>query len=184
MRAAIFLLAAAIVPAGAQLGTMKQAPPAAVKSGTVGAAGAPLQTMQALEKDLDGRIASTGGADPCVIWGGTRGVVVNGLGAIFTAEVELAATPGGVGLFQATVGPEQKAKILKNKLAHVPLLEQTMRDMVLSLSASPALRLADTDQVVVAVRLWYRPWEDRSGLPGEIVMRLDHRGGVPKMDVQ
>jgi hypothetical protein len=86
-------------------------------------------------------------------------------------------------MFQ-TIGPEQKAKILKNKQAHLPLLEQTVRDIALSLAASPSLKLADSEQVVVAVRLWYRPWEDKSGLPGQIVVRIDHRGATPKMDVQ
>jgi hypothetical protein len=167
MKLAIFLAVAAVVPASAQLGTMKQAPPASVK--TAGTMDVPLQT---------------GGADPCNLLGQTRGIYVSGLGAIFTAEVELAATPGGVGLFQTTVGPAQKAKIHKDKLAHVPLLETALRDMALSLAASPSLRLSDTDQVVVAVRLVYRPWEDMTGLPGQILVRLDHRGGIPKVEVQ
>jgi len=128
--------------------------------------------------------SATGGPDPCVVRGLTRGLHMNGLGAVFTAEVELAATPGGVGLFQTTVGPDQKAKFHKTKLARVPMLQQTMRDMVLSLAASPALKLADNDQVVIAVRLWYQRWEDTTGLPGQIVARLDHKGGTVKMDVQ
>jgi hypothetical protein len=190
MRLVIFLTAVALVPASAQLGTMKQAPPAAVTAKPAGAvtisekSPVPLQTIGALEKEMDGRISATGGADPCNILGQTRGLYVSGLGAVFTAEVELAATPGAMGLFQTAVGPEQKVKVHKSKLAHVPLLQQTMRDMVLSLAASPALKLADTDQVVVAVRLVYRPWEDMTSLPGEIVMRLDHRGGSLKMEVQ
>ena len=182
MKLAIFLAVAAVVPASAQLGTMKQAPPASVK--TAGTMDVPLQTIGALEKDMDGRISATGGAAPCNLLGQTRGIYVSGLGAIFTAEVELAATPGGVGLFQTTVGPAQKAKIHKDKLAHVPLLETALRDMALSLAASPSLRLSDTDQVVVAVRLVYRPWEDMTGLPGQILVRLDHRGGIPKVEVQ
>jgi hypothetical protein len=59
-----------------------------------------------------------------------------------------------------------------------------MRDMVLSLAASPVLKLSDNDEVLVVVRLWYQPWEDSSGLPGQIVARLDHRGGTVRMDVQ
>jgi hypothetical protein len=114
----------------------------------------------------------------------TRGLYVGGLGAVFSAEVELTATPGGVGLFQTSVGPEQKANIRKSKLAHVPLLEKTLNDMVLSLAASPALKLSDTDQVVVAARLVYRSWEDTSGMPGQIVARLDHRGGTVRVEVQ
>jgi hypothetical protein len=83
-----------------------------------------------------------------------------------------------------TITPEQRVSIHKRKLAHVQLLQQTMRDMVLSLAASSALKLSDTDQIVVAVRLVYRPWEDMTGLPGQVVMRMDRRGGMPRVEVQ
>jgi hypothetical protein len=100
--------------------------------------------------------------------------------------VELSATPGGIALFGNVnqIGADQKAKYHKAKLARVPLLEQTMRDMVLSLAASPVLKLNDSDQIVVVVRLWYQRWEDTANLPGQIVARLDHRGGTVKLDVQ
>jgi hypothetical protein len=188
MKLTIFLLAAALAPAYAQLAPMKPAPSsvAAKPAGTVTTpdkATAPLPTIVTLEKEMDGRIVSTGGSDPCVIWGASRGVYLSGVGAIFTAEVELANTPGAATLFQA-IGPEQKAKILKNKQAHVPLLEQTVRDVALSLAANPALKLADTDQVAVVVRLWYRLWEDKTGLPGQIVARIERRGAPVKLEVQ
>jgi hypothetical protein len=143
-----------------------------------------LQALHTLEKEMDTRIASTGGKNPCNVLSSSRGLYISGLGAVFSAEVELAATPGGVGLFQTGVGPEQKAKYRKDKLTNVPLLEQTLRDMALSLAASPALKMADSDQVVVAARLVYRSWEDLTGMPGQIVAHLDRRGGAVKMEVQ
>jgi len=30
----------------------------------------------------------------------------------------------------------------------------------------------------------YRPWEDTSGLPGQIVMRADRQGGNIRMELQ
>jgi hypothetical protein len=193
MKLTIFLTAIALVPASAQLAPMKQAPPpstvAAKPAGTIGTPDKPpasLQTIIGLEKEMDQRLGTTGGTDPCVVRGPSRGLYVNGLGAVFTAEVELAATPGLHALFgtQSQVGPEEKARYHKTKLARVPQLQQTMRDMVLSLAASPVLKLSDTDEVIVVVRLWYQPWEDTSGLPGQIVARLDHRGGTIRLDVQ
>ena len=189
MKLLIFLTAVALVPASAQPGTMKQASPASVSAkpaGTIPTTERPPAALQTitLEKEMDERIGATGGADPCVVRGPSRGLYVGGLGAVFTAEVELVTTPGGMALFQTTVSPDQKAKYHKTKVARVPMLEQTMRDMALSLAASPVLKLADNDQVVVAVRLWYQRWEDATGLPGQIVVRLDHRGGTVKMDVQ
>jgi hypothetical protein len=188
MKLTIFLVAAGLAPANAQLAPMKTAPAAVAAKpagamGTATASPVALPAIVALEKEMDGRIASTGGADPCQIWGASRGVYVSGIGAIFTAEVELAATPGAAAMFQA-ISPEMKVKILKNKQAHLPLLEQTVRDLTLALAASPSLKLADSDQVVVSVRLWYRPWEDKTGLPGQIVARIDRRGGTVKMEVQ
>lgn len=190
MKLALCLAAVALMPASAQLGTMKQAPPVTPAVRPSGAMvvsekpAVPLQALGVLEAEMNARLGATGGADPCNVLGQTRGLYLAGLGAVFTAEVELAATPGGIGLFQTAVGPEQKSKIHKSKLAHVPMLQQTMRDMVLSLAASPSLKLADTDQIVVAVRLVYRPWEDTNGLPGQIAMWLDHRGGSVKMEIQ
>ena len=191
MKLALFLTtAAALIPASAQVPTMKQPNPAvaAARAGTGATLEKPafsLQTIGGLEKELDGRISGTGGSDPCVVpGGGTRGFYVNGLGMVLTADVDLVNSPGGIGLMQATVSAPQKAAIRQRKLAHVPLIEQTMRDMILSISASSALKLADSDQVIVAVRLVYRYWEDTKDLPGQIVMRLDRRGGSILMEVQ
>jgi hypothetical protein len=183
------LIAASCLTGSAQVSPMKKAAPTAVAANRAGAVVTPekpaiaLQTLGTLEKEMDGRLGATGAGDPCVVLGLTRGLYVNGLGAIFTSEVDLVNSPGR-GLFPTTPSPDEKGLIHKRKLARVPQLQQTIRDMVLSLAASPALKLADSDQIVVAVRLVYRPWEDMSGLPGQIVIRADRRGGALKMEVQ
>jgi hypothetical protein len=186
MKLTILLTAIALAPAGAQPAPMKPAATTA-SAATIGimeTSPVPLQTLRAIEKEMDGRILATGGSNPCNILNPSRGVYVTGLGAVFSAEVELAPTPGGIGLFQSAVGPEQKAKFRKDKLTNIPLLEKTLSDMVLSLVASPTLKLSETDQIVVAARLVYRSWEDTSGMPGQIVAHLDRRGGTVKMEVQ
>jgi hypothetical protein len=193
MKLTILMTAIALVPASAQLAPMKQAPPASVAAkpdgtiGTLDRSPASLQAIIGLEKEMDTSLGTTGGStDPCVVRGPSRGLYVNGLGVVFTAEVELAGTPGLHGLFgtQSQVGPEEKGRYHKIKMERLPVLEQRMRDIVGSLAASPALKLADNEQVVVSVRLWYQRWEDTTGLPGQIVARLDHRGGTVKVDVQ
>ena len=40
------------------------------------------------------------------------------------------------------------------------------------------------DQLVVGVRLMYRPWEDTKDLPGQIVMRADRQGGNIRTELQ
>jgi len=191
MKLTIFLTSIALASAYAQTAPMKPAPSAASAASPAGviarteASPVSLQTLLALEKEMDGRIAATKGSGlPCSVLSPTRGVYVSGLGAVFSAEVELAPTPGGIGIFQPTAGPEQKAKSRKDKLANVPLLEKTLSDMVLSLAASPALKLSDNDQIVVAARLSYRSWEDTNGMPGQIVAHVARRGGAVKVEVQ
>ena len=189
MKLTIFLTAIALVSASAQTAPMKPAAttasarPSGTLTGTEAPA-VPLQIIRGLEKDMDGRIAVTGGKSPCNVLVGTRGLYISGLGAVFSAEVELSVTPGGIGLFQTNVGPEQKAKYHNDKLTNIPLLEKTLSDFALALAASPALKLSDRDQVVVAARLNYRPWEDTTGMPGQIVAHIDRRGGAVKMEVQ
>jgi hypothetical protein len=192
MKFTIFLTAVALIPASAQIAPMKPAPPAASAAGTIiKAETSPmsLQILRNFEKDIDGRIGATGTVgsgghgQPCNVLTPSRGIYVAGMGAVFTSEVELASTPGGIGIFQ-TATPELKAKVRKDKLANVPLLEKTLSDMVLTLVASPALKLAENDQIVVAARLTYRAWEDTTGMPGQILAHLDRRGGVVKVEVQ
>ena len=190
MKLTIFLTAIALLSASAQPAPMKPAATTASTAkppGTLGGTetpNVPLQVIRGLEKDMDGRIATTGGKSPCNVLSATRGLYISGLGAVFSVEVELAVTPGGISLFQTPVGPEQKAKYRNDKLTNIPLLEKTLSDMALALAASPALKLSDRDQVVVAARLVYRAWEDTAGMPGQIVAHLDRRGGAVKMEVQ
>jgi hypothetical protein len=190
MKLTIILTAISLVSAAAQPAPMSPAAnaPAAKPANTIGAtetASVSLQTLQSLEKEIDNRIGATGAKTaPCSLLTSTRGLYIAGLGAVFSAEVELAPTPGGIGIFQTTVGPAQKAKYRNDKLANIPLLEKTLSDMALALAASPALKISDRDQVVVAARLFYRPWEDIAGLPGQIVAHLDRRGGTVKMEIQ
>jgi hypothetical protein len=171
---------------GAAHAQVKSVPVAAKPTGAVAPADkppVPLETIRTLEKEMDARIANTGTpGDYCVVLGSTRGFYLNGLGAFFTAEVGLAVYPGAAALFQAPVGAEQKARIRKSKLAHAPMMEQTLQAMVLSLVGS--LKLADNEQVVVAVRFYDQAAEDRTNLPAQMVARLEHRGGAIKVDVQ
>jgi hypothetical protein len=145
----------------------------------------PLQAITTMEKEIDSRIVATGGADPCVVLGGgARGLYVTGFGAVFTSDVDLVNSPA-IGLFQTTISPEQKALVHKRKVAHVELLKNSMREMLVALAQSASLKnLASVDQIVVGVRLMYRPWEDTTGLPGQIVMRADRQGGNIRTELQ
>jgi len=193
MKSAALLLtvaaAVALAPAGAQIQTPSAPPsPVAAKpaTGTVGTERGPvgLQALTSLEKDLDSRLAATGGNDPCVVLSGTRGIYVTGFGAVFTSDVDLILSPA-IGIFQTSMPTDRKVDVHKRKLAHLALLQGSMREMLVALAQSASLKsMAATDQIVVGVRLMYRPWEDTSGLPGQIVMRADRQGGNIRMELQ
>ena len=190
MNKTALLIAMTLTPVGAQIqqrpvppSTVTAKPPAGVSLPAAGTTGGIV--LDSLEKDLDRRISTTGGTDPCYLLGLTRGLYISGFGAVFTAELDLVANSPQLGPFKTSVTPEEKATVHKRKLAHVPLLQNTLRDMIAALAASPALKNApDTDQLVVAARLVYRPWEDTSGLPSQIVVRSDRRGGNIRTEVQ
>jgi hypothetical protein len=78
----------------------------------------------------------------------------------------------------------EKEKIRQRKLDRLPALRQAMRDVWRD-SATTLTSVPDNQQVVVAVRLLYLPWEDTHGLPGEIVMKGDRRtalAGAPQTE--
>jgi hypothetical protein len=188
MRTAALLSVFALGSAWAQIQLKQQAPASTVAAKPTttpslpGTAAVPLQTMAQVEKDLNNRISATGGADRCVLLGPSRGVYVSGFGAVFSSEVDLVNSTD-LGPFKTTITPQEKDATHKRKVARVPVLEQSMRDMVKA-SAVALKDLPETDQIVLAVRLMYRPWEDTSGLPGQIVMRMDRKGGDIRMELQ
>jgi hypothetical protein len=95
--------------------------------------------------------------------------LLEGFGAVFTAEVSLAngASPNP---FRPTITKDDMARIRAKKQERLPLLRQCMRDMLLAAAAS----LDETpagEQIVVGVSLIYYPGEDKSGMPGQILMQ-------------
>ncbi len=127
------------------------------------------QAVTDVEKRLDARINMIGGADPVYVLGLTRGLYLPGYGAVFTAELDLIPTPIP-NPFRPKITPEEAVKVHQRKIEHLALLKKSMHDMWVD-AASSLTSLPDTDQIVVAVRLFYQPWEDMNGLPAQIVMK-------------
>ena len=187
----LFVSAVVLAPAGAQIQIPSAAPSSvAAKPATATLGGErtaiPLATMLTLEKDINGRLAAVGGGtDPSVVLGrGARGLYVTGLGAVFSIDMDLISTPA-MGPFRASFSPEEKAAIHKRKVAHLALLETSMRETLAALAQSPLLKsMQGTDQIVLAARVMCAPWEDTTGLPGQIVMRADRQGGNIRTELQ
>ncbi len=184
MKSAAILLVLSLAPAWAQL----PRPPAAEPTVASAAAPArsvtptekprvPRQTLADVERRLDTKLASLGGAnDPMDVLGASRGIYLDGYGAVFTVEASLIITPG-LNPFHTMMTEPEKAKVHQRKLDRLPMLKQAMRDAWRD-SATALTAIPDNQQVVIAVRLLYLPWEDTRGLPGEIVMKGDRRAAV------
>jgi hypothetical protein len=131
-----------------------------------------LQTLTDVEGRLNTKLASLGNVnDPVDLLGAARGIYLDGFGAVFTIEASPIITPG-LNPFRPTMSEPEKEKVRQRKLDRLPMLKQLMRDMWRD-SATALTAIPDNQQVVIAVRLLYHPWEDTRGLPREIVMKGD-----------
>ncbi|HXB71510.1 MAG TPA: hypothetical protein VNY05_24960 [Candidatus Acidoferrales bacterium] len=176
LKLALFLLAA--YPLGAQL-------PKPVRTVSTAAVNPTLpnpakttkiapQNLKELESRFDMQLASIGGPnDPIDILGTTRGLYLDGYGAVFTSEMSLIITPR-INPFHQQMTKEEVAAVHRRKSARLPLLKQAMADMMKN-SALALTQIPDSQQIVVAVRLLYLPYEDTTGLPAQVLMSASRR---------
>jgi len=132
------------------------------------------QTFRELERHFDSQLATIGGPnDPIDLLGTTRGLYLDGYGAAFTTEVSLIVTPP-INPFHQQITKEEAARVHQRKVARLPQLKQAMTDMMKS-SAMTLIQIPDSQQIVVAVRLLFLPWEDTTGLPAQVLMSASRR---------
>ncbi|MBM3466079.1 MAG: hypothetical protein FJW40_10370 [Acidobacteria bacterium] len=123
--------------------------------------------LVALEKSFNRKV-ETLYDDPFALLGPARGVYLDGYGAVFSAEVNLA--PAAISPFRPQMKPEDIAKLRQRKLDRLPLLRQAMRQL-LSEAAVSLEGLPREERIAVAVSLFYLPWESQTGLPGQLLMQ-------------
>jgi len=152
-----------------------QAPLKVVNPPTAERVGVPRKIFTDLESNFDYKLRIANDKDPFDLLGLTRGLYLPGYGAVLTTEISLIATPT-INPFRLKITPEEAARVHQRKLDHLPLLKKTMQSMWKD--AAAALGIPDTEQVVLAVRLLYQPWEDTTGLPGQIVIKGPRKAAV------
>ena len=128
---------------------------------------AAMVSVVAQQKSIDGKLAHIWPDEPFFVLGTTHGVYLEGYGAVFTAEVNLATAP--VSPLMPTPSQEMIENHHQKKVARLPDLERAMRELLVQ-TASSMTMLNDTDNVVLAVSLTSYSWEP-SGLPSQIVMQ-------------
>ncbi|WP_031496129.1 hypothetical protein [Bryobacter aggregatus] len=125
--------------------------------------------LSPIEKRIDQRL-ETLFDEPFLLLGLTRGLYLDKFGAVFSAELQLIATPG-VGTFGFTAPTRDMIVSTRTKkLARLPLLKDAMKTQLAS--AALALdKLPADERVVFGVSIFRRSWEDSNGLPAQIVMQ-------------
>ena len=123
-----------------------------------------------MENVINGRIQGMFPDEPWVLLGFTRGFYVNGVGVMFSADVNLATGPA-----VTPFNPNPRKDLLiaqhEKKQKRLPVLRETMYTIVRYLTTAVA-GLPEDEQVVLCVSLMRSPWEIGNDIPAQIVMHV------------
>lgn len=168
-------IAARPAPAPAAVAAKAPAAPAASVMASKGVK-IPLSALYSVERTFDDKLRRIGDPNTVDMLGATRGIYLEGYGAVFTSEIGL-VTPPAIYPFHPEALPEDKLQLHQRKIARLPRLREAMREMMRA-AATGLPAVPEDQQIVIAVRLDYRQWEDTSGLPGLITIKADRKSAL------
>jgi hypothetical protein len=129
--------------------------------------------IEAMQQSLDKKLSGLWPADPAEMLGLSQGAYIQGYGAVFLGEVNVAPT-AGISPFHPTVTPDEVRRTHDKKLQRIGAIRSAIRGVLMdsarSLDAVPA-----DEQVTIALSLFYWKWENRDGLPAQIVMHAPRK---------
>jgi hypothetical protein len=122
-----------------------------------------------LERASDRKFRATMDDDPFALLGYTRGVYLEGVGVVFSTEVELApsAAPNPFRGTQYTAKDIQSLR--EKKKFRVTQLKESMLDLLYTF-ATKLTSLPGGEVVAIAVTIPYFKWENAEGMPRQIIM--------------
>jgi hypothetical protein len=138
--------------------------------------------IEAMEHSLDGKLTGLWPQDPAEVLGVSQGTYIRGYGAVFLGEVNLAPA-AGISPFHPTIKPDEVSRTHEKKLQRMAALRTTMRAMLMD-SARSLDSLPPDEQVAVGVSLFYWTWENREGLPAQIVMHAPRKALLPAANAE
>jgi hypothetical protein len=150
---------------------MKLPPALLLAAAVLGAAEPPRitrSTFVAVEKAFDNRLQRPI-ENPFNLLGGTRGLYLDGFGAVFTAELNLVSGPT-ISPFRPEITEREISALKQRKIERLSYLKQIMREAMQSFAASLDT-LPASEQIVLGVSLFYYKWEDSKGLPSQVLMQ-------------
>lgn len=113
---------------------------------------------------------------PAELVGVTHTVYIRGYGAVVTGEVNLAPS-SGITPFHQTITKQDKERAHQKKIERMPELKTAMQALLVK-TAAELHDVPDNEEVAIAVSLFYWLWEDRSGLPDQVVMHAPKKALV------
>ena len=125
------------------------------------------------ERSIDNAIQRKWSEDPLVLIGGTRAFYVEGFGVVMSAELNLVTGPS-INPFSGPLTPEMVAGYRKKKLERLPQMRDLMSSTLQQAKAwFPTLR--DDEQIALGIQMYRYPWEDRAGIPSQVVWQTMKR---------
>lgn len=124
--------------------------------------------VRAMEDSMDQKIQALWPDGPAQLVGLTQGAYINGYGAVFMTEVNL-AVGAVISPFHPTVSPDEIKHLHERKVMRLAKLKETMQQMLHD-SAGSMDAVPGDEQIALGVSFFYWNWENRDGLPAQIVM--------------
>jgi hypothetical protein len=129
--------------------------------------------IEAMQHSLDSKLSGLWPQDPAEVLGLSQGTYIQGYGAIFLGEVNLAPA-AGISPFHPTVSAEEIRRTHEKKMQRMAAIRTAMRAILVD-SARSLDSLPADEQVAVGLSLFYWKWENRDGLPAQIVMHAPRK---------
>ena len=130
-------------------------------------------SLLAVERSFDARVERIDPADAFYLLGNTRGIYLEGYGAVFTAEINLVAS-ATVSPFRPAFTKKELASLRQKKTDRIIVLKEQMRSALIAAGAGLD-QVPPHEQVVFGVSIFYFNWEDSAGLPRQVIMQAPRK---------
>lgn len=129
--------------------------------------------IEAMQHSLDNKLSGLWPQDPAEVLGLSQGTYIQGYGAVFLGEVNLAPA-AGISPFHPSVSADEVRRTHDKKMQRMAAIRTAMRAMLID-SARSLDSLPSDEQVALGLSLFYWKWENRDGLPSQIVMHAPRK---------
>jgi hypothetical protein len=128
--------------------------------------------MEIAQKGLDATLQRLTPDSSSTLIGPSRGVYLEGVGVVLTAEVILVNAQ--VSIMHPLPTKEEQVQIRKTKLARVPQLKKVLKDALVA-AASSLETIPPDEQIVIAVVIPRFSFEDAAGIPVQVTVQASKR---------